>query len=200
MSKPTRRSRLLPIPVCLLLSLVLSLPLGGCSDRDTPNKPSAPATAESSRPQRAQNDAPSAARPVAAPRVHAEGETAPRNANERPLPAFEGMTLAGTKLAIRDLLGSRVVLFFFNPEVDNAGPVTEVVNEVTSLAGEHNFKVVGIGVGSDRSTLSRFAGSRELAFPVIDDSAGSITRILRLRAPLAILGMDSEGYMSFGIG
>jgi len=194
MSKPYCVSRLRSILFVLSFG---SLALAACSDGDSSHATAPPS--ESAAELAA--DSPTAkTTKVAAPRVHAEGETAPRNPNERPLPAFEGITIAGTKLAIRDLLGSRIVLFFFNPEVEPAPAISDAVSAIYAQSGAHNFKVIGIGVGSDASTLSRFARSHALKFPVIDDSAGSITRLLRLRSPNAIFGVDAEGYMSFGMG
>jgi peroxiredoxin len=196
--------------VCRLRSILFifalaSLVLSACTDGD-PSQ-ATESTSESDAEQISDVPTPTPTTPattktpqVAAPRVHAEGETAPRNPNERPVPAFEGITIAGTKLAIRDLLGARIVLFFFNPGVEPAPAISDAVSEIYAQSGAHNFEVVGIGVGSDSSTLSRFAKSHALKFPVIDDSAGSITRLFRLRAPNAIFGIDAEGYMSFGIG
>ena len=129
-----------------------------------------------------------------------EARNAPRNPNERPMPSFEGTTLSGTKLRIADMLGSRLVLLLFNPEVELAKPVAEAVVRVAALRGEHNFEVVGVGIGSNPSALSRFVESQKLDFPVIDDSSGEITQKLRLRAPVAVIGMDADGYMSFGMG
>ena len=195
MSKPICASRLCSIPFILVLSSLINL--SACSDSNSSVAADIASASDSKDPARQE----AAATPnLPAPRVHAEGETAPRNAHERPVPAFEGITIAGTKLAIRDLIGSRIVLFFFNPEVDNASAISEAVGSIFEQSGAHNFEVVGIGIGSDSSTLSRFAKNHRLKFPVIDDSAGQITRLLRLRSPNAIFGIDPEGYMDFGIG
>ena len=198
MPNPFRVSRLRSI---LFIVALGSMVLSACTDGDSSHANSAATTPESETESSAPS-APSARETQAAttPRVHAEGETAPRNPNERPVPAFEGVTLAGTKLSVRDLLGARIVLFFFNPEVDPAPAVSEAVGAISEQSGAHNFKVVGIGVGSDSSTLSRFAKQHDLKFPVIDDSGGTITRLLRLRSPNAILGIDAEGYVAFGLG
>jgi peroxiredoxin len=181
-----------------------SLILSACSDGDSSHTTEAGTTSESkteaSAPSTPSVQTASKTRHVGAPQVHAEGETAPRNPNERPVPAFEGITIAGTKLSIRDLLGARIVLFLFNPEIDPAPAISDAVGAIFEQSGAHNFKVVGIGVGSDSSTLSRFAKDHALKFPVIDDSSGSITRLLRLRSPNAILGIDAEGYVGFGMG
>jgi len=140
-----------------------------------------------------------AAKNTATKSAKTKGAKAARHPSERPVPAFEGVTLAGTRLSMRSLLGTRVVLFFFNPEVGNATPVSEAVNALVSEAGDQNFRIVGIGVGSDPAKLSRFVKDQDLEFPVIDDSGGRITQQLRLTAPVALLGVDAEGYMIFGL-
>jgi hypothetical protein len=89
--------------VLFILSLGI-LAVSACTDGDSSHateSASAPVTELASD---ASTPGTSPTAKVATPRVHAEGESAPRNPNERPLPAFEGVTIAGTRLAIRDLL------------------------------------------------------------------------------------------------
>jgi peroxiredoxin len=100
---------------------------------------------------------------------------------------------------MRDMLGTRLVLFFFNPEVDNAKTVGIAVQEAADVASDHNFRVIGVGTGSSASTLSRFAEEQGYTFPVLDDSSGLIAKKLRLQIPVAILGIDADGYVGFGL-
>lgn len=127
-------------------------------------------------------------------------KTAPRHPSERPIPAFSGVTLDGTTLDVRSLLGARSVLFFFNPEVPEAAAVARAVERVRAFAADHNFAVVGVGIGSTSTKLASFVADNGVSFPVIDDSNASITQKLGLRAPLGIIGVDPEGYMSFVLG
>ncbi|MEE3327888.1 MAG: multiheme c-type cytochrome [Myxococcota bacterium] len=122
-----------------------------------------------------------------------------RAPGERPLPAFSGRTLAGTRLSMTSLLGKRVVFFFFNPEVKGAGTAATAVAQVAKLAQGNNFRIVGIGVGSTTSKVRAFAQTHAFDFPVIDDSNAQISSLLRVPAPLFIVGADAEGYMSFVI-
>jgi peroxiredoxin len=202
MSKPTRTSRRLPIlhfqQFVITLLVVVTAALAGCREDAATSSSSVAASAAASA-------APNAATPVSSevastPRVHADGETAARNPQERPIPAFEGRTVDGTRLSVRDLLGTRLVLFFFNPETEGTPPVSQAIEAIAAQSGSHNFKVIGIGIGSDSTTVSRFVASQGLTFPVIDDSGGDITNLLRLRAPNVLLGVDAEGYLSFAIG
>lgn len=126
-------------------------------------------------------------------------EKAARHPNERPVPAFEGRSTAGTKIAMRDLLGTRVLLYFFNPEMPLAAAVGVAVNELEAIASDHNFRIVGVGIGSSASKVSSFSKEQGYAFPVIDDSNGAITRQLRLQVPVALLGIDADGYVAFGL-
>jgi len=122
-----------------------------------------------------------------------------RNPGERPLPAFGGPTLAGTNLSISSMIGRRLLLFFFNPENKPAGKVADAIVEIAAQQKSHNFRVVGVGIGSDAATIRSFAGSHGIDFPVIDDSNGKITSLLGLPGPLLVLGADAEGYVTFGI-
>jgi peroxiredoxin len=119
---------------------------------------------------------------------------------ERPLPAFSGWTLDDEKLAISSLIGKRLVIFFFTPGVEEAPIVAEAVTNLTGFRGKYNFEIVGIAAGSDRETARKFAQQQGLDFPVIDDSSAAIARRLGLGVPIAILGVDAEGYFTFGLG
>jgi peroxiredoxin len=123
-----------------------------------------------------------------------------RSRRERPLPAFSGWTLEDQKLAISSLIGKRLLIFFFNPEVKEAPLVTEAVASVAGFRGRHNFEIVGIATGSNAKTARQFAEKQGIDFPVIDDSRAAIARRLGLRSPIAMLGVDAAGYITFGLG
>lgn len=198
MSTAPRRRRSLT----LSLGLVVLFGATACSDAEPPS--TAPSTSKTSPAASTAAPArpnPSKVEPVAvqAPAQGARGERAERHPNERPVPAFEGTTTAGTRVAMRDLLGRRLVMFFFNPEVSPAVEVGRAVKTVAGFAQDHNFTVLGVGIGSSSSAVARFASEQGYDFPVLDDSSGQITQKLRLQVPVAVLGVDAEGYVSFGL-
>lgn len=121
-----------------------------------------------------------------------------RAPNERPLPAFDGTTLQGERVAVSSFLGRRLLLLIFNPEVADSRIVASAVRDVAKHANAENFGVLGVAVGSDRSTIERFVKQEGLEFRVIDDASGAIAQTLQLRTPVAVLGVDPEGYVSFG--
>lgn len=174
-----------PVPIQRFLSVsicVLCVALASCSDDAAAPSSEAPAAA----PEAAKKPDPHEGH------AHAAGRT------ERPIPGFEGYTLEGERLSIRDLIGKqRLVLFFFNPEVKDARPVAGAVAAIAKLQERQNFKVVGIAVGSNSATARAFTAEFGFDFPVIDDSNAKITTALRLRSPVMILAADPEGYMSF---
>ncbi|MEE3332162.1 MAG: multiheme c-type cytochrome [Myxococcota bacterium] len=174
----------------LLVSIcALSLALASCSDPVANSSTAAPTQAAHS------NEATSKTTKADehAGHAHAASRT------ERPLPGFEGYTLDGEHLSIRDLIGKRrLVLFFFNPEVKDARPVAGAIASIAKLQQRQNFQIVGIAVGSNHTTAKSFAGEIGLDFPILDDSNGKITAALRLRSPVMVLAADPEGYMSFG--
>ncbi|MFP6640286.1 MAG: redoxin domain-containing protein, partial [Myxococcota bacterium] len=134
---------------------------------------------------------------LVAARGASNSEKAARAPGERALPSFAGRTLAGTRLSMSSLIGKRTLLFFFNPELEDAGPVADAVADVAGLAKSNNFQVLGIGVGSNSAKLRSFVKQHGFDFPVIDDSNANIANVLRIPGPLFIIGADSEGYMSF---
>lgn len=139
------------------------------------------------------------ARPASSGSTDASAERSSRpQRSERPLPAFSGWTLAGERLEISSLIGRRLVVWFFNPEVDGAAAVAEATARVANLRGGHNFQIVGISVGSDPETAKAFVATHDLDIPVIDDSSARITRRFGLRSPLAMLGVDADGYLVWG--
>ena len=146
------------------------------------------------------------AAPVAAaaaaerPAARESKRSAPRRRDERPLPAFDGRTLDGEPLAVSSLLGKRLLLFFFDPSAPESEPAAKAVRNIKGLRGEHNFEIVGVAMGSSRDRSRAFVDSHRFDFVVFDDSGGSIARTLGLRAPVALVGVDAEGYLTFARG
>ncbi len=200
-------SRIRPVlrPLTFALSSVLCCAFLtiGCADDDalggTNTQTSAEELGASSSSEQSKSAPSSNSGEASTPHIHAEGEKAPRNPNERPIPAFEGTTLDGSRLAMRDLIGQRVLLFFFNPEVEPARELSRAVATIEQEASTHNFKVVGIGVGTNSNILAEFAAAEGLEFPILDDSGGSISRKLRIRSPSTLIGVAADGYMDFGL-
>jgi peroxiredoxin len=137
--------------------------------------------------------------PAAAPAPATEAPTPPPR-HEPPLPSFEGTTLDGHAFAASDLLGKRAVVFFFNPEVPEAGPAADALAHVAPLRGSENFAIVGVALGSGGAAARKFAAAHGLDFPIVDDSSGEIAGRLGLRAPVALVGVDPDGYVIFAHG
>lgn len=130
-------------------------------------------------------------------------EPAPKPAvkrQERPLPALSGWTLDDKRFEVSALLGRRLLLFFFNPETREADVVARAVVAIAPLAGKHNFQIFGIATASNRARAAAFAKQAGLDFPIVDDSSAAIAQQLGMRVPVAILGADAEGYITFGLG
>jgi peroxiredoxin len=157
-------------------------------------EPDAPAADPAASPASAAK----AAAPVAAPKPAPPKHT--RSPNERPLPAFSGWTLDDQRFEVASLLGQRLLLFFFNPEVKEAAVVAQALEPIVALRGKHNFQIAGIATGSGRARAAEFARSHGFDFPIVDDSNAAIAQKLGLRVPVALLGVDAEGYVTFGLG
>jgi peroxiredoxin len=117
----------------------------------------------------------------------------------RPLPAFSGYTLDDRQIDVSSLIGRRLLLYFFNPEVKSAEPVTRAVSAIAPLRMEHNFEILGIAIGAERSAAAAYVQRFGIAYPVIDDSSARLATQFGLQAPVALLGTDAEGYVSFGL-
>jgi len=163
------------------LGLVIALCAAACGDAETPRAgdPVAPASAEVSE------SPPPEARP------QREG---------RPLPAFEGRLLDGEKRSISDYIGKRLVLFFFNPEVDESAPAADALARVAKERQRNNFELIGVAMGSTSERARTFAERHGLDFPIFDDSAARIASRLGLRSRMALIGVDADGYLLFGMG
>lgn len=149
----------------------------------------------------ASSDGPSGEAQAAADKTAAEQakERTPARPHGRPLPAFSGWTLDGQPFSISEHVGKRLLLYFFNPEAREAGAATPAVDAISKLRGEHNFEIIGVAVGSDRATAARYVAEQGLDFPVVDDSTAAVSRTLGLREPVTLIGVDAEGFVSFGL-
>ncbi len=130
-----------------------------------------------------------AAAPPAAPRKRRRG---------RPLPAYQGWTLDQERVDFADYLGRRLVLFLFNPEVDEADRVAPAVAAIAAEGAAHNFRVLGVAHGSSGEKAKAFVARHGLGFPVVDDPAGRVAGLLGVQARLAALLVDAEGHFVTG--
>ncbi|MEE2679332.1 MAG: multiheme c-type cytochrome [Myxococcota bacterium] len=126
-------------------------------------------------------------------------KTPKRRPRGRPLPAFSGWGLDGQRVSATDVLGKRLLLYFFNPDVRDAVPVTEAVNAIAPLRGKQNFGILGVATGATHARAEKFAATEGIDFPVIDDSSARLARSFGLREPLALIGADAEGFVTFGL-
>jgi len=134
-----------------------------------------------------------------APTTDAVGTVEPKRV-ERPLPAFSGRTLEGERYSISSAIGKRLLIFFFNPDVSDAGVVAKAVGEISPLRGKHNFEILGVATASSSENARAFIERLKIDYRVIDDSSAQIARQLGLRTPVAMLGVDTDGYVIFGFG
>ena len=140
-----------------------------------------------------------AASPCPAPGARRAGRAEAKR-TERPLPAFEGTTLGGERIAVSSFLGKRVLLFLFNPEVEDAKTGAKALAALTRIQGSENFAILGIAAGSDRRTLEAFVREQGIDYPVIDDPSATIGRKLGVPVPVALIGADAQGDILFGLG
>jgi thioredoxin-dependent peroxiredoxin len=86
-------------------------------------------------------------------------------------PAFELPTGDGGKLALKDLKGKTVVLYFY-PKDNTSGCTKEACAFNDSLARIRKKGAVVVGVSPDSAAShAKFAGKYDLAFPLISDES-----------------------------
>jgi peroxiredoxin len=117
---------------------------------------------------------------------------------ERPLPAHQGWSLDGKRLDFADFIGRRLLLFLFNPEVDEAGAVAPAVAAVATASNDENFAVLGVSHGSTPDATKAFLAKHDLHVPVLDDPSGRVVTLLGLQARVALVLVDAEGYLVRG--
>jgi len=180
---PIRRA-----PHALLAGLVFAVLLAACGEGDsTRASAETQPPAATSTPPPAATDAKTANAPA----------TPPPARREPPLPSFDGLTLDGKPFAASDLLGKRALLFFFDPTSPEAGPAADAVAHVAKLRGANNFAIAGVATHNGGSQARDFASQHGLDFPIVDDSSGDIVTRIGLRAPVALVGVDADGYVIF---
>jgi peroxiredoxin len=139
---------------------------------------------------------------VGGPRATAEGASpsanpsAPRGADhpEEPrLPGLDGRTLDGRYLATSSFSGKRLLLFCFNPGIEQATVYAQALANVAAERIRHNFEIAGVAMGLDPASARAFAARNRLDFPIFDDSKADIGARLGLQSPVVLLGADSEG-------
>lgn len=173
------------LAVTAVAMLLLALPTG-CSEAEAPRAASTPPAG--------------AAPPAAAAQPAAAAAPPAVRRQERPLPGFEGTTLDGQPFTVSELMGRRALLFFFDPGAREAGPAAAAVARVAGERARNNFEIVGIAVGAGADRARAFAKEHGLTFPILDDPVSAIQRSVGLRAPMALIGVDAEGYVTFASG
>jgi peroxiredoxin len=172
--------RILPCVPSWILALALAGSLFACGEAPTE-------TAETS------------ADPLAATPTASAAESKPKARRERPLPNFSGNTLGGERIQASSLIGKRLLIHFFNPDVELSNDTVKAVGEISKLRQQHNFEIIGIATGSSRSKIEPFVVEHGIDFRILDDSSAAIARVFALRNPNATLLVDAEGYMVFSM-
>jgi peroxiredoxin len=115
------------------------------------------------------------------------------------LPGFEGRTLDGKYLATTSFSGKRLLVFCFNPSIEQATVYAQALANVSSERTRYNFAIAGVAMGLDPASARALATKLRLDFPIFDDSKADIGARLGLQSPLVVLGADAEGRVGLAI-
>jgi peroxiredoxin len=117
---------------------------------------------------------------------------------ERPLPAYEGYGLDGKPISVTQLIGKRLLLFFFDPEAGEARTVGGAVASVATERAGHNFDILGVATRGSRDTASSFVEELGVEISVLYDTGVGLASLLNIRAPAALVVADASGYLING--
>jgi len=131
------------------------------------------------------------------------GEPAPPAApgtlrRERPLPAYQGYGIDGERISVSELIGKRLLLFFFDPSAKETHTVGRAVAGVAGERIPHNFDIVGVATSGSRDTVRSFAEELGVEIPVLYDTSAGLASLLNIRAPVTLLVADANGYLVDG--
>jgi peroxiredoxin len=124
----------------------------------------------------------------------AVSSTPPSERRGVPVPAFEGAALDGSPLSISSFLGTRTLLWGFNPEIPGARTVAAALAAIAPERASGNFQVVGFAQGSTAETTRAFLRDAGLEIASFLDVSGSFAaQIYRQPPPLWAILMDADG-------
>ena len=144
--------RTLAVPIAAALALLLLVP--GCSQQSDE-------TAQAREIHR-EPAPPAASRPLR---------------RERPLPAYEGYGIDVERISFSQLIGKRLLLFFFDPEVGEARTVGRAVASVAAERSGHNFDIVGIATRGSRDDARSFIEELGIELPVLYDTGTGLVQV-----------------------
>jgi peroxiredoxin len=177
MRPPTLRAVRKP---ALLLAVVVSLItlLAGCPGEE----PAANAPASDL----------GAAQAAPAPSV----ETPASERRGTPLPAFNGIDIAGAPLSVSKFIGKRTLYWGFNPELPDARVVATAMKAIAAERLHANFQIVGFAMGSSAATSQAFLGDAGLDIPCfLDDGGAFISQLTRQPVPAFAIVADADANM-----
>jgi peroxiredoxin len=173
-------------PVLLVRSvavLVVAL-IAGCPGEKPDAAPAAP---EASAPAAPSAQSTSAGAPAATPASERRGV---------PVPAFEGAALDGSPLSIAKFLGTRTILWGFNPEIPGERAVASAMAAIAPERTSANFRIVGFSQGSSVPTTQAFLKDTGLDFPTFFDESGAFAaKVYRQAPPSWAILIDADGNM-----
>lgn len=139
---------------------------------------------------------PAAAVPNAAPEARESAKKDERRG--RPLPSFDGASLGGDSLSLSAMLGRRLLIFGYNPELPEAAQAAQALAAVAGERADHNFEIVGFAMGVPAEAARAFLAEHKLEIESFHDEPGALMRQLGFRRPRYLLLVDADGNMLSG--
>ena len=134
--------RILALPIAAVLVLLFLAP--GCSQQPDETRPAREIQPEQAPPA-----------------------TSTTLRRERPLPAYEGYGIDGKPISVSQLIGKRLLLFFFDPESGEARTVGGAVASVAADRAGHNFGILGVATRGSRDAARSFFEGIGIEIPAL---------------------------------
>lgn len=108
-------------------------------------------------------------------------------------PEFEAIDQKGKKIALKDLSGSKVILFFY-PKDNTPGCTAEACNLRDNYDDllEKGFKIIGVSADSQKSH-QKFTEKFRLPFSLIPDTDKEIIKAYDVWGPKKFMGREYDG-------
>lgn len=112
----------------------------------------------------------------------------------RKAPTFELPDLAGTKVALKDLVGRQSLVLYFYPKDMTPGCTAEACSFRDNLAKIKKLGAQVVGISADPpASHQKFAAKNSLDFPLLSDTQNRVGQLYRVYKKKSLYGREFMG-------